>query len=469
LDSLRLPDGFWERQDVGQAPADRDFGALFRLTSKYAGASQTQIAIAVVMTQGQVSTIMAGARRITAIDVAERVFDGMMAPDAARVAYGLAPRGSFTGMAVSDARSADQRFVPAGAGGQGELAGEDNVLRRDVLRLGGTVVASSAASSRMAQIAAALASYPSWVVGSPPARDVVSVGEVAKKVGRTKRDYQACRYGLVLDSLPGLLESVRLACDRATGDDLLRAFALAADAYQVTGSVLLKLDDLSLAALAADRSVEAALRCQDPVVLGASARIVTHSLMSGGHRQRAREIASQAAARMTADVRNPGPDALSVYGALVLRGAVAAALGEDRTEALGMLDEAADAARRLGRDDNARWTAFGPTNVSQHRVHVAMVLGDAGTAIDHARRIDVEQIPLAERKASLFIDTAQAFAQWGKHEQAYQALRAADQVAPEEVRARRSVQGLAADLATRAPRTVRAQAREFAERIGALA
>jgi hypothetical protein len=96
LDLLRLPDGFWAREDVGRALAQRDFGALFRLISKYAGASQTQIAIAAGMTQGQVSTIMAGTRRITAIDVAERVFDGMMAPDAARVAYGLAPRGSFT-------------------------------------------------------------------------------------------------------------------------------------------------------------------------------------------------------------------------------------------------------------------------------------------------------------------------------------------------------------------------------------
>jgi tetratricopeptide (TPR) repeat protein len=284
-----------------------------------------------------------------------------------------------------------------------------------------------------------------------------------------KHAYQACCYGLVLDALPELLESVRLACDTTTGDDQLRAFALAADAYQVTGSVLLKLDDLGLAALAADRTVEAATRCQDPVVLGASARIVTHSLMSNGHRQRAREIASQAAARMAADVRNPGAEALSVYGALVLRGAVAAALGEERAEALGMLDEAADTARRLGRDDNAHWTAFGPTNVSQHRVHVAMVLGDAGTAIDLARRIDVDQIPIAERKASLYIDAAQAFAQWGKHEQAYQALRAADQVAPEEVRARRAVQALAAELVARAPRTVRAQAREFAEQIGALA
>ena len=63
--SPRLHDVFWNRQDVHRALAARDFGVLFRLVSKYAGASQTQIAIAVGMTQGQVSAIMAGDRRIT--------------------------------------------------------------------------------------------------------------------------------------------------------------------------------------------------------------------------------------------------------------------------------------------------------------------------------------------------------------------------------------------------------------------
>jgi tetratricopeptide (TPR) repeat protein len=89
---LRLAAGFWERHDVRLALRDRDFGSLFRLVAKYGGASQTQIAIAVGMTQGQVSTIISGSRQVTAIDVAERVLDGLHAPDDARMAFGLAPR-----------------------------------------------------------------------------------------------------------------------------------------------------------------------------------------------------------------------------------------------------------------------------------------------------------------------------------------------------------------------------------------
>src|SRR3989440_12014252 len=92
LGPLRLPDGFWTRQDVHEALSERDFGTLFRLVARYAGASQTQLAIAVGMTQGQVSTIMAGSRRGTAIEVAKRALDGLAAPDPARVALGPAAR-----------------------------------------------------------------------------------------------------------------------------------------------------------------------------------------------------------------------------------------------------------------------------------------------------------------------------------------------------------------------------------------
>jgi hypothetical protein len=270
----------------------------------------------------------------------------------------------------------------------------------------------------------------------------------------------------VLDVLPALLDNVQLACHTATGDELLRVYGLAADAYQVTGSVMLKLGDSALAAYAADRSIDAAMRSQDPVVAAASARIVTHSLMQAGHPRRAQEIASLAAERLAADVPRKTEDMLSVYGALLLRGAVAAANGEDRVGAGLLLDEAQDAARRLGRDDNVHWTAFGPLNVVLHRVNVAKVLGDAGTAVHWARSIDVGLIPIAERRATLYLDTAEAFVQWGKHEQAFQALRMAERVAPEEVRRMSTARRVLANLSTTAPRNLRAEVYSFAAQVG---
>ena len=83
-----------------------------------------------------------------------------------------------------------------------------------------------------------------------------------------------------------------------------------------------------------------------------------------------------------------------MYGSLLLRGAIAAAQHGNRATAHELLTEADDAARRLGADGNLRWTAFGPTNTKLHRVNIAVVLGDAGTAIDVARGINLDKITI---------------------------------------------------------------------------
>jgi transcriptional regulator with XRE-family HTH domain len=392
------------------ALAERDFGLLFRLLARYAGASQTQLAIAVGMTQGQISTIMAGTRRITAIEVIERVLDGLSVPDPARMTLGLAPRPGY---------------------GHGDRENEE-VDRRKVVRLGGTLALAGAAAggrlpgAELTRLAQVLTSY--HASPSPTATEC-TIQELILAVALAKRNYQACRYAAVLTQLPGLLDDLRRRTASEDGDQLLRAHALAADAYQIAGSV-------------------------------------THALIGGGHAGRARELATQTARQLAAGTRGADAEALSVYGALVLRGAIAAAELHDRAGAAELLDEAGATAQRLGRDDNAHGTAFGPTNVRQHRVHIAVLLGDAGTALELAHQVDVRRIPVAERRATFFIDVAAAYTQWDRYEPAYEALRTAERVASEEVRANRTVHRLVADPSVRAPHSMRRGVREFAQTIG---
>jgi transcriptional regulator with XRE-family HTH domain len=89
---LRVPSGFWVREDVGAVLQRRDVGGLFRLLRKYVGASQTQIGTAVGMEQGTVSRLMSGRRVVSAIDVLERIAEGLAMPDEARMRLGLAPK-----------------------------------------------------------------------------------------------------------------------------------------------------------------------------------------------------------------------------------------------------------------------------------------------------------------------------------------------------------------------------------------
>jgi hypothetical protein len=299
----------------------------------------------------------------------------------------------------------------------------------------------------------------------PPAASPDLTG-LALSVARARKDYQACRYVELISRLPRLLSQLDTACCLG-GDDKLRACALSADAYHVAAGFLLKTGDLGLAHVATDRSMTAALASQNPLTVGTSARIVTHTLMSSGHLTAAVTTAKNHAARLDRETGITTPESLSVYGSVLLRGALAAAQHDDRATAHEMLAEAADTARRLGSDANLRGTAFGPVNTQMHQVNVAVTLGDAGTAIDLARRIDLRAVTVTERKASLLIDVARAFFQWGKYEQAHAALRAAEDAAPQEVAARPSVATLARDLATLAPPSIRRDAEQFATRIGA--
>ncbi len=216
----------------------------------------------------------------------------------------------------------------------------------------------------------------------PPAAPPDLTG-LALSVARARKDYQACRYAELVNLLPRLLSQLDTARRCLTGDERRRACALSAGAYHVAAGFLLKTGDQGLAHIATDRSMTAALASQDPLTVGASGRIVTHTLMSSGH--------------LTA----------------------------------------------------------------------AVTLGDAGTAIDLARQIDLGAVTITERKASLLIDVARAFFQWGKYEQAHAALRAAEATAPQEVAARPPVATLARDLATLAPVGIRRDAEQFATRIGA--
>ena len=489
-DLIEIPATLWQRAAMTEALSSRDMGRVFRLVRQYAGASQTQLAIACGMTQGKISDIMRDHQRVTALEVFERIADGLNMPDPARTTLGLAPAtqppGADTAAGQQAQRSAiliPSRDAPPAMGSLPvpdpstvDLPGgeEGPVQRRTFVSLSGAslfgaVMASAGpggAGDAVEAFAAVLAGY------SPDAADrldaLPDLEALSAAVASAKRDYQACRYSHVINGLPGLLARVQAACAVLTQERQSRAYTLSAEAHHVAASILLKLGDHALAGLAADRSIQAARSSGDPLTVGSSARIMTHALASSGHHAAAASTANGFAQHLDRDVSVHDGESLSVYGSLLLRGAIAAAQRNDRHTAHELLDEAGDAGRRLGADANLRWTAFGPTNITLHRVNIAVTLGDAGAAIDTARTVNLGQVTVTERKASLLIDTARAFLQYGKHENAYLALRAARDIAPEEVAGRPVVRQLVRDFIASAPPSVQRKAQDFARGLGAL-
>jgi hypothetical protein len=289
---------------------------------------------------------------------------------------------------------------------------------------------------------------------------------IARQLSRVRSAYQHSRYAAAMWALPGLLSALRN--ERKAVVDQRRAAVLDAEAYQVASALLLKAEEPVLAAIAADRSVAAAQAAGDDLAVASSARAVVHCLMSSGHPEQGTALATQAADHLASGARMGRP-ALSLYGALLLRGAIAAARREDRDRAHMLLNEAARAADHLGSDGNLHWTAFGPTNVAAHRVAIAVELGDAGTAVASAKAVDLARLQLPERKAMLMLDTARALMQWGKWERAFDAIRSAERHAPEEVRARPAVHMMINQLAERSPSPLQRRVRAYARLIGVAA
>jgi len=166
--------------------------------------------------------------------------------------------------------------------------------------------------------------------------------------GRTRHAAILSWPGCFLPCLRGLDSACAVAWPATPG---VRHARLSADAHHVARGLLLKLDDQGLASLAADRSMRAAQVSGDPVTIGASARIITHTLMSGGQPAPLRLVPPAATPRCLTMTWSPPPlTSLSVYGALLLRGRSPRPSTANRGIAMSCSAEADEAARRLGMD-----------------------------------------------------------------------------------------------------------------------
>ena len=232
---IEIPATLWQRAAMTEALCNRDMGTVFRLVRQYAGASQTKLAIACGMTQGKISDIMRDVQRVTALEVFERIADGLNMPDPARTTLGLAPAmqppaedTSAGQLAQRSAILIPPRDAPPAMGSLPvpgpstvDLPGREEgpVRRRTFVSLTGAslfgaVLAStgpSGSGDTVEAFAAVLAGYsPDDAADRLDA--LPDLEALSAAVASAKRDYQACSYSHVINGLPGLLARVQAAC-----------------------------------------------------------------------------------------------------------------------------------------------------------------------------------------------------------------------------------------------------------------
>jgi transcriptional regulator with XRE-family HTH domain len=321
------------------------------------------------------------------------------------------------------------------------------------------------------EIRAALERYDSMTAYFDAAPHPPPLPDMRKAVNHAWLTYQYGRYGMLIRALPKLLRDAQAADAGHSGDDAQVAANLLGQVYQISSSVLRKVGECELAWLAADRSMAVAQRADDQLLAGIATTRVCNAMAAMGRSRPALELNVNIANRLAPGGPNEAsPERLSVYGLLLLQGAMAAARLGDSATVNDLINAAQDAADRLGGDYNHYWTSFGPTNVQLHRAAAAVELGDGGRAVElHNRYLsDSENFNglMPERRAHHLLDLARGYAQIGDVANAGEMLLRGDRLAPSEIRCRPIAHAVMSDVLRRTRGAPPAPIAELAEHMG---
>jgi transcriptional regulator with XRE-family HTH domain len=322
----------------------------------------------------------------------------------------------------------------------------------------------------IAQIRAALERYDQFSPFVTPPAESPALPELRKSIRHAWLTYQHARGGALARSLPHLLRQAQ-AADAAyrEGQDAQEGAHLLGQVYQIASSSLRNLGEYELAWLAADRAVNVAQRAGDELLAGMATFRVGLALLAMTRARPALELSVSVANRLApTNGCDSSPQRLSVYGMLLLQGAMAAAKISDSTTAEDLLGAAEDAANWLGADRNHYWSSFGPTNVLLHRVAAAVEMGEGRYAIATHEQIGADGFAalVPERRVHYLLDMARGWAQVGDVYRAGEMLVAGDRLAPAELRSRPAAREIIGDVLRRSHGNPPPAVSELAEHVG---
>jgi transcriptional regulator with XRE-family HTH domain len=321
------------------------------------------------------------------------------------------------------------------------------------------------------EIRAALERYDQMSAFFQPVPHSPPLAEMHKAVSHAWLTYQHAKYGVLARTLPKLLRDAQ-AADSAHANtiDARDAAHLLGQVYQIASSALRKVGEHELSWLAADRSIAVSQRAGDQLLAGLASYRVGSALRALGRIRPSLEVNVNIANRLAVGPSNDGlkEGRLSVYGMLLLNGAMAAAQIGDSATVRDLLCGAEQASLELGGDFNHYWTSFGPTNVQLHRCATAVELGEGRTAVDTHEKIDVVGFNalLPERRAHHYLDIARGYNQIGNVDKASEMLLEGDRLAPAEIRCRPLAHEVLSDVLRRTRGTPPAPIAELAEQMG---
>jgi transcriptional regulator with XRE-family HTH domain len=266
----------------------------------------------------------------------------------------------------------------------------------------------------------------------------VPAGDLRSGLAAAVADYQNCRYHRLATRLPRLIAAGHL---HAAGNSTTQASTLLAEIYTLATHMLIKLDDQQLGWMAADRATILAADGKDPILEAETARNLAVLARKAGWHAQAAAIALKAAA--SPRLSGADPRLAAGRGLLIQSAAYTAARARDRDGMRELTSQAMSLAEGIGdvvvlRDRGG----FTPATVALHQISAENFAGDPGAAVAAAVRLEPADLPTTERRGRYWTDTARAYAQWGRRDDAIDALLAGEYHAPQDIHTRPAVRDL---------------------------
>ncbi|SDP00368.1 hypothetical protein SAMN04487905_101404 [Actinopolyspora xinjiangensis] len=268
-----------------------------------------------------------------------------------------------------------------------------------------------------------------------------------------------------------IADSYRAVRQAESEEQKRRAKRLEALVYRVTSGMLDRLGETRLPWIAAERSMAAAEHTGDPLLIAGGAWRLAVVLRHAGRLTESTDVPITAADALRANDGKATPAQLSLYGSLMLKGAIGAATLNDHSTARDYFREVEHTAERIGEDRNDFWLAFGPTNVAIHRVWLSLEMGDPAHAVDLADEVPLDRLPpeLAERRTSHLITVAWAHYLRREHREALDTLNQARAAAPEQLLFTGRVHSMLRGMLKHERRSIKGDLRELSEFVGVAA
>lgn len=266
-------------------------------------------------------------------------------------------------------------------------------------------------------------------------RDLVTAWDVIQSPG----PWRYAHGGAVIPDL------IRAAGTLTRREPSARTHKAAASVYLLVRPFTKWVGESALALAAAERCRFHAAAAADTGCWAAGEWNYAQALSTLGDAENSR-AAAEAAIAEVGDVRSAKPADVAAVGALHLVAAIGAVRTEDHKDARHQVEAATRLAAVLGQDTNHWWVAFGPTNVGIHQVALSAERGHSRAVLDSARVLQSGRAPSVERRVAHQLDLALAASRVKEWPAGAAALRAADDLSPEQVQwsvtARESVRTL---------------------------